>query len=250
MSVLARCSPRASNLDQSHGNNNPMLSRRATAAGGNPVHSCYEPDSSFALHTSFQRLAGEMSKDDAALPRTPPLTMFEDNLYRRASPPGLDQAEGSPDNTARVRCAAHEVTPTTPNTPRSLADRREAATNCLRKLSLTADCSPLKQASPPKVRPRKIPFIVVALDGSLQVHPAAAQVLTSREGKTKSIRLLSVFGGPRSGKSTLIERGFFALDLEPDDPDHIPGLGSRYDEKTPCACFALVCSEDTELGAS
>lgn len=237
MSVLASAarklwrasSPSLVDVEQSQRDANPMLAaRRATASGTNPDSKCPEPSSTFA-----SLALDEMSANETMKCRTPPLTMQDDQLYRRATPPEKRSHGETParNNIAESRCAAvTPASPKTPKTPRVLTDRRKIeGTNCLRNLSLPADCSPCEQTQLTSARPRKIPFIVVAPDGEMQVHPAAAQVLSRREEKTQSIRILSVFGGPRSGKSTLIERGFFALDLEPDDPDHIPGLGSRYD---------------------
>ena len=97
----------------------------------------------------------------------------------------------------------------------------------LRQLSFLPDCKEFEPTALPSDRPFKIPFMVCTPNGELSIHPTAAQVLAKREESADGIRVLSVFGAPKTGKSTLIERGFFALQPEPDDPDWIPPTGNE-----------------------
>lgn len=144
--------------------------------------------------------------------------MEVDLLFRRETPPppavSIDRKGAG---------TAASVSPSLPRAPCVLAEaERRACGGCHRRLALPKDGVPCDEQGLFAGRPFKMPFIVCSPDGTLRVSPAAAQELSKREGNSTGVRVLSVFGGPKSGKSTLIERGFFGLEQENDDPDHVP----------------------------
>ena len=165
-----------------------------------------------------------------AIPSTPPKTMAmeADLLFRHESEsPRCSPAETATSCSSTIMAAnkdqgEEQVTPMSPGTPRVpgvFPDRPKAHP------AMAQGPEAIDGQRPQSGRPRQIPFITCTPEGMLRVHPAAAMELDRREEAGKGIRVLTIFGAPRSGKSTLVERGLLQLGPEHEDPDWLPGCG-------------------------
>ena len=181
-----------------------------------------------------------------AIPSTPPKTMAmeADLLFRHESEsPRCSPAETATSCSSTIMAATkdqgeEQVTPMSPGTPRVpgvFPDRPKAHP------AMAQGPEAIDGQRPQSGRPRQIPFITCTPEGMLRVHPAAAMELDRREEAGKGIRVLTIFGAPRSGKSTLVERGLLQLGPEHEDPDgHGSAQDSNSDSESPALSRGVV----------
>ena len=209
--------------------------RRTLSTGSNPHDDCRvveEHDKADAVSVGPGSPRPHTPTDvssTGAIPSTPPKTMAmeADLLFRTESEsPRCSPAETATSCSSTIMAnkdrGEEQVTPMSPGTPRVpgvFPDRPKT------RPGMAPGPEAVDGQRPQSGRPRQIPFITCTPEGMLRVHPAAAMELNRREEAGKGIRVLTIFGAPRSGKSTLVERGLLQLGPEHEDPDWLPGGG-------------------------